>query len=301
MQRIIVAIPCYNEEQTIGKVVADFRNSLSQGEIIVYDNCSTDNTAEIARAAGAKVRSVPMRGKGRTIRQIFSDFDSDILIIADGDDTYPSAEVATLLAPIINGEFDMMVGDRISSTYFSENKRPFHNWGNTLITKMTNWIFGTHLNDVLSGYRVFNRKFVDNATLLSDGFEIETEITAFALSNGYRIGEVPVTYRDRTAGSVSKLHTFSDGWRIIKALVTLFRDYRPLAFFSCTSLFLAVVSLIFLVPVFVDYFNTGLVERFPTLIFGCFIMSASILSLGVGLILQVIVNQNRRISQLLSK
>lgn len=295
MQKIVVAIPCYNEAPTIGKVVSDFRNNLPQGKIVVFDNSSTDGSGEIARNAGADVVRVDARGKGRVIQRMFQEVDADIMVMVDGDDTYPADEIKKLIEPITAGDADMVVGDRLSSTYFSENKRPFHNNGNSLICRMVNSIFGSNLRDVLSGYRAFGKRFIRNAAFLSNGFEIETEITAYALNNGYDIVEVPVTYRDRPAGSVSKLNTFSDGWRIVKTLTALFRDYRPMAFFSLIAIVLGITAVAFLIPVFAEYFRTGLVARFPTLIFGCFLLTASLLSFSVGTILQVISNQNRRL------
>lgn len=297
MTTISIAIPCFNEAPTIGKVISDFRRAIPEASIIVYDNCSTDDTASIANNAGARVRHVSTKGKGRVIRQALRECDSDILVLVDGDDTYPASEVHKLIAAIKNGDADMAVGDRLSSTYFMENKRPFHNSGNTLICRMVNWIFSSNLHDVLSGYRAFNRRFIQNVVLISNGFEIETEITATALNMEFTIAEIPISYRNRPAGSVSKLSTFSDGWRIIRSLATLFRDYRPMAFFSLVAALLAIVAIIFLTPVFIDYFRTGLVARFPTLIFGCFIMLSGLLSLSVGIILQVIANQNRRMSR----
>lgn len=292
---VAVLLPCYNEALTIAKVVSDFRKALPGATIYVYDNNSTDGTAEVARQAGAVVKTEFRQGKGNVVRSMFSDIDADVYVMADGDDTYPADEAAALIEPVVSRRADMAVGDRLSSTYFSENKRRFHGGGNLLVRWLINKLYGAEIHDVLSGYRAFSRDFVKNMPVMSKGFEIETELTMFALDGNYLIKEVPVTYRDRPENSESKLNTVKDGIRILRTIFTLFRDYRPLLFFSVVAAILAVIGIVMLIPVFIDYFRTGLVERFPTLIFGCFVLLASIMFFSVGLVLEVITNQNRKL------
>lgn len=291
---IAVLIPCLNEEQTIGKVVGDFRKYLPEARVIVYDNGSSDGTSRIAREAGAEVVCEPQRGKGNVVRSMFEQTDADIYILVDGDDTYPAEEVRKLIAPMAEGEADLVVGDRLSSSYFSENKRPFHNSGNRLVRSLINRLFKRRLNDIMSGYRVMSRRFVKNFPVMSDGFEIETEMTVFALERHFRIAEVPVAYRDRPAGSVSKLDTVSDGVRVLKTVMMLFRDYRPFTFFTVLALLTECIGLGLFIPVLVEYWKTGLVPRFPTLIVACFILLVGILFFIVGLLLDVIKRNNDR-------
>lgn len=295
MKKIAIIIPCHNEQNTVGKVVRDFKNQVPEADIYVYDNCSTDDTALIARSAGATVLHEKRKGKGRVIRTAFRNIDADVYVIVDGDDTYSASNVAELIAPVVEGEADMVIGDRLSSSYFTENKRPLHNSGNRFMRWLINRMFHADLHDVLTGYRAFSRNFVKNASLQSDGFEIETEITAHALHFDYIVKEVIVPYKDRIPESRSKLNTVADGAQIVKTALRLFRDYRPMLFFSTISVAIAIVAIIMLVPVFVAYFNTGLVERFPTLIFGCFLLLGAVMLGCSGLILQVITNQNRKI------
>lgn len=299
--KIAVLVPCYNEERTVGAVVDGFHRCLPEAEVYVYDNNSTDSTSDIAKSKGAIVKKVYQKGKGNVVRCMFSDVEADVYILVDGDDTYPAEYAESLITPILNGEADMVVGDRLSSTYFDENKRPFHNTGNVLVCKLINSLFKVRLNDILSGYRAFSKNFVKNTPVISTGFEIETELTINAIDNNLIIKEVPVAYRDRPDGSESKLNTFSDGARVLGMMLKLFRDYRPMLFFSAVSLVIAVISLVLLVPVFLDYFRTGLVERFPTLIFGCFMMLGSLMLFCAGLVLEVVKNQNRRIGSLIAK
>lgn len=291
---ITVLIPCLNEEVAIGKVVRDFRKYLPEARVVVYDNDSTDKTAQVARDAGAEVVCEPQRGKGNVVRSMFEQTDADIYVLVDGDDTYPAEEVQKLIAPVAEGKADMVVGDRLSSSYFSENKRPFHNMGNRLVRSLVNRLFKRRLADIMSGYRVMSRRFVKNFPVISSGFEIETEMTVFALERHFKVREIPVAYRDRPEGSVSKLNTVFDGVKVLKTVMMLFRDYRPFAFFSTLAFVAACVGLGLFVPVLVEYWKTGLVPRFPTLIVACFIILVSILLFFVGLLLDVIKRNNDR-------
>lgn len=295
MKKIAVIIPCHNEESTVGKVVDDFHRALPEAEIYVFDNCSTDATTAEALRAGATVISEPRKGKGRVVRSAFRQIDADVYVMVDGDDTYPATNVKELIEPVLNGEADMVAGDRLSSTYFTENKRPFHNTGNRFISWLINMMFNSRIHDVLTGYRAFSREFVKSIPVQSKGFEIETELTAHALNFDYKVKEVVVPYQDRKADSHSKLNTISDGARIIGTAFSLFRDYKPMLFFATIASIIAVVGIVMLIPVFIDYFRTGLVARFPTLIFGCFLLLSAVMMTCAGLILQVITNQNRKL------
>ncbi len=297
-QKIVVLVPCYNEEPTIEKVVSDFRTYLPEARICVFDNNSTDRSAEFALNAGADVIKVPRQGKGNVIKQMFSTIDADIYVMVDGDDTYPANIVKELIAPVADGRADMVVGDRLSSTYFGVNQRPMHNAGNRLVRSLISGLFDCKIKDVMSGYRVFNRDFVKNFPIMSAGFEIETEMTIHALDKGYIIMEHPIEYRDRPADSISKLNTYSDGFKVLKTIAILFRDYRPFGFFSILALLLAIIGVVTLYPIFVEYFKTGLVPRFPTLIVACFVILAAIMLLLVGVILGAISDNNRRMFQL---
>ena len=291
MKKIAVVLPCLNEEKTIGKVVRDFKEKLPDSEIYVFDNNSTDATAKRATEAGAIVITVKRPGKGNVVRNMFRKIDADIYVMTDGDDTYPLSNIEEMIKPVADGEADMVVGDRLSSTYLIENKRNFHNFGNKLMKFLINQLFHSDLKDILSGYRVFNKEFVKAIKIKSDGFEIETELTAFALYNKYDIKEVVVPYKDREADNPSKLNTIKDGYRVLNTYVKIFRNYKPFLFFSLFSTAIGVCAIIFLIPVFYSYFQTGLVERFPTLIFGCFLLMASLLFLCSGIILQVMISQ----------
>lgn len=264
--KIAVLLPCYNEAQTIGKVIADFRAALPEADVCVYDNNSTDSSAELAERAGARVRRVRQQGKGFVVRRMFQEVDADCYVLADSDDTYPADEVMKLVAPILSGEADMVVGDRLSSTYLSENKRQFHGFGNKLVRFLIGWIFKQKIHDVMTGYRSVSRRFAKNCPVLSGGFEIETEMTLFACDKRMSVVEVPVAYRDRPAGSVSKLNTFSDGVKVLLTIFNMFRNYRPLQFFGWTGFALVLLAALAMVPVLVDYARTGLVPKFPTLI-----------------------------------
>lgn len=287
MSKIAVLIPCYNEGLTIAKVVSDFKMALPEADIYVYDNNSSDNTDEIARRAGAIVRYEYRQGKGNVIRSMFRDIEADCFLMIDGDDTYPSENARAMCDAVLKQGVDMVIGDRLSSTYFNENKRPFHNIGNVIVRNSINmlWRPKEKILDVMTGYRAFSPIFVKSFPVLSKGFEIETEMTIHALDNNLLIKSIPVTYRDRPSGSVSKLNTYSDGAKVIMTIFNLYRDYQPLKFFGIVAALLSVFSIGLFVPVFVEYIRQGLVPRIPTLIVSGFCMLAAILSIVCGLIL----------------
>ncbi len=295
---IAVLIPCYNEAKTIERVVCDYKKALPQATIYVYDNNSTDKTGEIAKKAGAKVVIEPRQGKGNVVRSMFRDIEADCYLMVDGDGTYPAKSAQAMCDLVLNERADMVIGDRLSSTYFKENKRPFHNTGNRLVRWIINLLFRSKIHDIMTGCRAFSRDFVKTFPVLSSGFEIETEMTIHALDKNFYLQEIPVDYRDREAGSVSKLNTFSDGIKVIKTIIRLFEEYRPMAFFGLISFLLLVISLVFGIPVFVEYFKTGLVPRVPTLIFAGFLLMLSALSLVCGIILQVVAQKHRQIFEL---
>lgn len=282
---IAVLIPCYNESQTIAKVIADYREALPEADIYVYDNNSKDGTDEIARKAGAIVRYERRQGKGNVIRTMFREIDADCYLMIDGDDTYPAENAREMVSQVLEQGVDMVVGDRLSSTYFTENKRPFHNVGNVLVRKLVNGFFGGNVTDIMTGYRAFSRTFVKSFPIMSKGFEIETEMTIHALDKNLCLSSVPVGYRDRPAGSESKLNTFSDGFKVLKTIGKLVKDYKPLPFFSCIAALLLIVGLLLFVPVMAEYNATGLVPRIPTLIVSGFMMIAALLVFVAGLIL----------------
>ncbi len=292
--RVAVLLPCFNEEPTIGKVVRDFRAALPEAAIYVYDNNSMDGTAQVAAAAGAIVRREPVQGKGNVIRRMFREVEADAYIMADGDDTYPADQAGALLRPVLEEGADMVIGDRLSSTYFEQNKRPFHNGGNRVVRWLIRRFWHTDIHDIMTGYRAFSRAFVKSFPVMSAGFEIETEMTIHALDRRFLLREVPVAYRDRPEGSVSKLNTFSDGLSVLRTIVLLYKEYRPLRFFTWLAALLALAGVLMLVPVLVEYFHTGLVPRFPTLIVALFLMLAALLSLFTGLCLDVIVTKDRK-------
>ena len=292
--KIAVLIPCYNESKTIEKVVKDYKKALPEADIYVYDNNSKDHTDEIAKKAGAIVKYEYRQGKGNVIRSMFRDIDADCYLMIDGDDTYPAENAREMCDLVLNGRADMVIGDRLSSTYFTENKRPFHNFGNRIVRLLINKLFNNHIKDIMTGYRAFSYDFVKGFPVLSKGFEIETEMTIHAVDKNYKLVEMPVTYRDRPEGSVSKLNTYSDGMKVLKTIAVLFKEYKPMGFFGLISLLLVLISLIFLIPPFAGYFATGEVAKFPSLIVGCFILLTSILSLMCGIILQVIVKKDRQ-------
>ena len=284
-QTIAILIPCYNEAKTIAKVVSDYRQAIPEAEIYVYDNNSTDRTDEIAREAGATIRYEHRQGKGNVIRTMFREIDADCYLMIDGDDTYPAENAREMIDRVLSHGADMVIGDRLSSTYFTENKRPFHNAGNVLVRKLVNWFFKGNVTDIMTGYRAFSRTFVKSFPIMSKGFEIETEMTIHALDKNLSLSSVPVGYRDRPAGSESKLSTFSDGFKVLKTIGKLIKDYRPLPFFGIISLILLVVSLVLFIPILHEFNVTGAVLRFPTLMISGFIAVAAFVILGVGLVL----------------
>lgn len=294
MEKTVILIPCYNEASTIGKVVRDFRNALPEAVIYVYDNNSTDGTAEIAEQAGAVVRYEYQQGKGNVIRRMFREIDAECYIITDGDDTYPAECAPEMADRVLRHQADMVVGDRLSSTYYRENKRRFHNFGNDLVRGSINRLFHSEIRDIMTGYRAFSYQFVKTFPVLSRGFEIETEMTIHAVDKNMQIENVVVEYRDRPEGSVSKLNTFSDGRKVLYTVFSLYRSCRPLAFFGILSAVLAALAVIFFVPVFLTYLKTGLVPNFPTLIVCGFVMIAAIQSLFAGLILETFRQKDRR-------
>lgn len=292
---IAVLVPCYNEAITIAKVVDDFKLCLPQATVYVYDNNSTDDTAAIAAAHGAIVRKEPRQGKGNVVRQMLRDISADYYIMVDGDDTYPAEAAESLLAPLIADEADMVVGDRISNgSYRSENDRAFHGFGNNLVRNLIKWIYGFKFSDVMTGYRAFNRMFAQTVPVLSNGFEIETELSIHAVDKAWRIVEVPVEYRDRPEGSESKLSTFSDGWKVLRLIMSLFKDYRPLALFTWISIVFILLGLIVGVPVIVEFAQTGLVPRMPSVVLATGLVFSGLLSLASGLILDTVVKGNRK-------
>lgn len=297
-KKIAVLIPCYNESKTIEKVVKDYKKVLPEADIYVYDNNSNDNTDKIASKAGAIVKYEYKQGKGNVIRTMFKDIDADCYLMIDGDDTYPSENAREMCNYILEGKADMVIGDRLSSTYFTENKRPFHNFGNRLVRGLINSLFKSNIRDIMTGYRAFSYDFVKTFPVLSKGFEIETEMTIHALDKNFLLKEIPITYRDRPAGSVSKLNTYSDGFKVLKTIARLFKEYKPTIFFSIISLVFLIISLVFGIPVFSEYFKTGLVPRFPTLIFSGFMLIISILMFVCGVILEVVVKKHRQLFEL---
>lgn len=290
-QKIAVLIPCYNESKTIEKVVNDYKKALPNADIYVYDNNSSDGTDKIAEKAGTIVKYEYKQGKGNVIRSMFKDIDADCYLMIDGDDTYPAENVKEMCNLILGKKADMVIGDRLSSTYFQENKRPFHNFGNVLVRGLINKLFKSNVRDIMTGYRAFSYEFVKTFPVLSKGFEIETEMTIHALDKNFLLKEIPVEYRDRPAGSVSKLNTFSDGFKVLKTIARLFKEYKPTIFFSLVSLLFLIISLIFGVTVFVEYFKTGLILRYATLIFSEFMLLISILMFVCGIILEVVVKK----------
>ena len=299
MSKIAVLIPCYNESITIKKVVEDYRRVLPEADIYVYDNNSTDQTDRIAAQAGAIVRYEGRQGKGNVIRSMFRQIDADAYLMIDGDDTYPADRAREMVRLVLEEGVDMVIGDRLSSTYFSENKRRFHNMGNRMVRFLINGLFRSDIRDIMTGYRAFSRLFVKNFPVLSRGFEIETEMTIHALDKNFLITEIPVVYRDRPAGSHSKLNTLGDGVRVLKTIVTLFRDYRPLLFFSILSVFLVTMAALLFFPVLIEYFETGLVRRFPTLIVSGVAAIMGMLLWVCGIVLHVMGKMHRQLYELI--
>lgn len=298
-KKIAVLIPCYNESKTIKKVVEDYKKALPEADIYVYDNNSSDHTDEIAKKAGAIVKYEYRQGKGNVIRSMFKDIDADCYLMIDGDDTYPAETAKEMCDLILDKKADMVIGDRLSSTYFTENKRPFHNFGNRLVRGLINFLFESDVRDIMTGYRAFSYEFVKTFPVLSKGFEIETEMTIHALDKNFLLKEVKVGYRDRPAGSVSKLNTYRDGFRVLKTIGRLFKEYKPTIFFSLLSLLFLIISFAFGIPVFAEYFKTGLVPRYPTLIFSGFMLMIAIILFACGLILEVVVKKHRQLFELM--
>lgn len=294
MDKIAVLVPCYNEAQTIEKVITDFQKALPEAVIYVYDNNSKDDTAAIAARCGAVVRHEYMQGKGNVIRRMFREVDAQCYLMVDGDDTYPAENAPEMARLVLEHNADMVVGDRLSSTYFEENKRPFHNIGNTAVRGSINWLFKNDIKDIMTGYRAFSYEFVKTFPVLSHGFEIETEMSIHAVDKNLQVENVVIEYRDRPEGSVSKLNTYSDGIKVLLMIARMFKNYKPMGFFGLLALVLAVISLIFFVPIFGEYLATGLVARFPTLICCGFLLIAALQSFFAGLILSVISQSNRQ-------
>ncbi len=296
--KIAVLIPCYNESKTVEKVVKDFRKALPDADIYVYDNNSTDDTDKLAKKAGAIVKYEYKQGKGNVIRSMFRDIDADCYLMVDGDDTYPADNAKEMCDYVLDGKADMVVGDRLSSTYFVENKRKFHNFGNKLVRFLINKLFNNNINDIMTGYRAFSYNFVKSYPVLSRGFEIETEMTIFAIDKNFKLVEIPVKYRDRPKGSVSKLNTYSDGFKVLKTIAVFFEEYKPMLFFGLFSLIFLVISLILGIPVLNEYFHTGLVPKFPSLIVSCIFLILCMLFWITGIILQVINKKNKQLFEL---
>lgn len=298
-KKIAVLIPCYNESKTIEKVVKDYKKALPEADIYVYDNNSKDHTDEIAKKAGAIVKYEYRQGKGNVIRSMFRNIDADCYLMIDGDDTYPAENAREMCDLVLNGRADMVIGDRLSSTYFTENKRPFHNFGNRIVRLLINKLFSNHIKDIMTGYRAFSYDFVKGFPVLSKGFEIETEMTIHALDKNFLLEEVKVGYRDRPAGSVSKLNTYRDGFRVLKTIGRLFKEYKPTIFFSLLSLLFLIISVGFGIPVFAEYFKTGLVPRYPTLIFSGFMLMIALVLFACGVVLEVVVKKHRQLFELM--
>ncbi len=295
MDKVAVLIPCYNEELNIGKVVKDFKTHLPEAVIYVYDNNSTDKTADIAKEHGAIVRYERKQGKGNVMRSMFRDIDAECYILVDGDDTYPAEAAPELVFAVTeNGGGDLVIGDRLSSTYFTENKRLFHNSGNVLVKNLINKFFKSNIKDIMTGYRGFSYEFVKTFPVLSQGFEIETEMTIHALDKNFSIKSIPIQYRDRPEGSQSKLNTYKDGFKVIMMIFNLYRLYKPFQFFSLFALLFLILSVVFFIPVFIDYTKTGIVPKFPSLIVSTALFVVSALSFSASLILDSVRKNGRQ-------
>lgn len=296
--KIAVLIPCYNESKTIAKVVEDYRAALPEADIYVYDNNSTDHTDDVAREAGAIVRYEYRQGKGNVIRTMFREVEADCYLMIDGDDTYPAENAREMVTLVLDKHVDMVVGDRLSATYFTENKRPFHNLGNRMVKGLVNTIFKGNISDIMTGYRAFSYQFVKSFPVISKGFEIETEMTIHALDKNLSLRSVQVGYRDRPADSPSKLNTYSDGFKVLRTIVRLYKEYRPLSFFGLFALILALAGLVLFVPVFMEYLRTGLVPRFPTLIVSGVTFTLALLLWVCGLILDTVAKKHRQLFEI---
>lgn len=297
-KKVAILIPCYNESKTIEKVIKDYKKVLPEADIYVYDNNSTDGTDKIAKKAGAIVRYEYRQGKGNVIRTMFKEIDADCYLMIDGDDTYPCENAKEMCDLVLSGRADMVIGDRLSSTYFTENKRPFHNFGNKLVRFLINKLFNNNIKDIMTGYRAFSYEFVKGFPVLSKGFEIETEMTIHAVDKNFKLVEIPVNYKDRPEGSESKLNTYSDGFKVLKTIAMLFKEYKPASFFNIMSIICLIISLILGIPVLGEYFETGLVPRFPTLIVSGIALLVALLLCITGIILQVIVKKHRELYEL---
>ncbi|MCB5956216.1 glycosyltransferase family 2 protein [Enterococcus sp. CWB-B31] len=295
IMKVAVLIPCYNEELTIKKVIEDFRKELPDADIYVYDNNSTDNTNQIAREAGAIVRKEPRQGKGHVVRQMFFEIEADYYLMVDGDDTYPADACHSLLETLINGEADMVIGDRLSNgTYTNENKRPMHNLGNNLVKNSINLLYGSDIKDIMTGYRGFNKYFVQSYPVMSNGFQIETELSIHTLDKRFRLKEIPIIYRDRPEGSESKLNTISDGFKVIMTIINMFKNYKPLFFFSIGALIFFIISLLIGIPVINEFIQTSFISKVPSAILAVGLMLVALLLFITGLILDTVVNNSRK-------
>ena len=293
--KIAVLVPCYNEEQTIGKVIDDFKRELPEATIYVYDNNSKDRTSEVAKQHGAIVKKEMMQGKGNVVRSMFRDIDADVYVMVDGDDTYPAEFVHTIIAPIVTHEANMVIGDRLSNgTYFNENKRMFHNTGNTLVKGLINLLYKSDIKDIMTGYRAFDKLFVKSIPIMSPGFEIETEMSLHALDKKFKIKEVPIDYRDRPEGSESKLNTFSDGFKVLNMIFTLFKEFKPFQFFSLWAVLFLVLGLAAGIPVIFEFILTDYITKVPSAILAVGLVILSVLSFACGLILDTIASQNKK-------
>lgn len=290
---VAVLLPCYNEEVTIGKVVRDFKSALPQADIYVYDNNSSDNTGRFAAQEGAIVKKEFRQGKGNVIRAMFEDIDADVYVMADGDDTYPAEAAPKMVKKILEG-YDMVIGDRLSSTYFEENKRPFHNVGNRVVRGAINTLFHAHVTDIMTGYRAFSFTFAKTYPILSEGFEVETEMTIHSLDKNLRLCEIPIQYRDRPAGSISKLSTVGDGIKVLSTIFRMIREYKPLPFFGGTGSIIGLIGLGFLLSVIVEFWHTGAVAKFPTLIGSVLLILVGLLGIITGIILDVMAKKDRK-------
>lgn len=297
MKKVAVLIPCYNEEKTIEKVVKDFKAELKNAEIYVYDNNSTDNSVEIAKKAGAIIKYEPRQGKGNVIRSMFRDIDADCYLMVDADDTYSAKDAKKMIEYVLNEDgptYDMVIGDRLSTSYYSENKRKFHNFGNKLVQFLIQKLFRVKVNDIMTGYRAFSRDFVKGFPILSKGFEIETEMTIHAADKNLKIIEVPIEYKDRPAGSESKLSTYKDGAKVLYTIGTLFKEYKPAIFFNTIAFIFALIGIILMAPAFTEYLETSFVTKLPRLVFGGFLLVIGILNMITGVILEVITKKHRQ-------
>lgn len=294
MDKLAILIPCYNEEKTIKDVISEFQKETPKAKIYVYDNNSTDRTTEVAKLARVVVRSEPLQGKGNVVRRMFREIDAECYVLVDGDLTYSAKDVSKMIDLVLNHNIDMVVGDRLSGDYFQENKRPFHNSGNSLVRFFVNKIFKVNIKDIMTGYRVMSYEFVKTFPILSSGFEIETEMSIHAAFHRMSVDNVTVSYKDRPEGSESKLSTFSDGFKVLRTIASLFITYRPLMFFGIISAILTIISLALLIPILVTFMDTGLVPRFPTLVVGCFILLIALLSVTAGIILKYMLQRDAR-------